>query len=280
MDAQRICHVVNASQNRLWANIRALSVYGTRLGDAGVLTLLKLPAPSLRALSFTSTRCTHHVANFIGKSLVGHESPFEVPLKLLHQLDNSGHGRNVSYQNLVKVTFEDEPVLGDRGAIELLRLLQYNGTIKHVVLRRCALGTRTAAQMSQFIGLSEPIRTVNLNGNMLDAAAVLKLMRTIGSMGNRGPLRHLHAAAQDPSLSLEAFKDLKLQGVKLGLEMDVPAITAAMETADYLKQQLLAEEEAFSRIQKSFDKLASTEAAFRRGFKRLAAASFIKQVHL
>ena len=124
---------------------------------------------------------------------------------------------------------------------------------------------------------------VNLSETPLDAAdkpAALKLMRTIGSMGNRGPLRHLHLAAQEPPLALAASKDLKLEGVKLGLGMDVPAITAAMETAEYLKQQLIAEEEAFSRVQKSFDALASSEAAFGRGFKRLATASFIKQIHL
>jgi hypothetical protein len=324
IDAHRIAHVVAASRNRLWAHLRALSVYETRLGDAGILTLLSLPAPALKAISFSNTGCSHRIPDFIGKSLVGQESPFEVSLKLLRSLSASGHGRNATFQSLVKITFEDEPHLGDRGAVELMQLLQYNGTVRHIVLRRCGLGLRSASQLSQFLGLSESIRTVNLNGNAMDSAAVLKLMRTMGSMGmalsheevlvsctpihsdcalrltpcltpnfsslfcsltlhplgNKGPFRHLHIAGQEPSLSLECLKDLKLAGIELGLDMDVPSITAAMESAEYLRRQLDAEEEGFARVQKSFDQLASSEAAFGRGFKRLAAASFLKHVHL
>lgn len=196
VDAHRIAHVVAASRNRLWANLRALSVYGTRLGDAGILTLLRLPAPALKALSFSNTGCSHHIADFIGKSLVGQESPFEVNLKLLRSISASGHGRNATFQSLVKITFEDEPHLGDRGAVELMQLLQFNGTVRHIVLRRCGLGIRAAAQLSLFLGLSESIKTVNLNGNAMDTAAVLKLMRTMGSMGTANvpclPLHPLH----------------------------------------------------------------------------------------
>jgi hypothetical protein len=79
---------------------------------------------------------------------------------------------------------------------------------------------------------------------------------------------------------LESLKNLKLAGIELGLDMDIPSITAAMESVEYLRRQLHAEEKVFARVQKSFDQLASSEAAFGRGFKRLAAASFLKHVHL
>jgi len=112
------------------------------------------------------------------------------------------------------------------------------------------------------------------------AAPILLSALSPSSIGNKGPLRHLHIAGQEPALSLHCLKDVKLAGIELGLAMDVPAITAAMESAQYLRRQLDAEEEGFARVQRSFDQLASSEAAFGRGFKRLAAASFLKHVHL
>ncbi len=81
MDAHRVSQVSNKSQHRLWANLRALSLYETSLGDEGLITLLQLPSPALKALSFSNTNCSHHVADFIGRSLVGQDSPFPVPHK-------------------------------------------------------------------------------------------------------------------------------------------------------------------------------------------------------
>ncbi len=86
---------------------------------------------------------------------------------------------------------------------------------------------------------------------------------------SRGAVKHLHVADQNPALSLDKVKRLKLEGTGFHLKMDIPAISAADESAESVRLQLERQEEAFERIQASFGDLAHTEYSLQRSMRRL-----------
>jgi len=286
LDALRVKHVVEASSNRLWANLRGLSLIEcTRITAEGLLILLRLPAPSLKSLSVTGSGVygqTYRIAAFLGRSLAGVKSPYEVPRSVFNQ---NSLMRNFTLKNLTKIIFEDEPSLGDRGVIDLLKYLQYNGMIEHLVFVRCRLTERTSSQILKYLGTSASIRTINLNGNLLHYAAVLSLVRAIGSMGNRGQFRSMKVCNMEPALTLQDCIKLKEKALEFNgsLRIDAPMIMATMESADYLRKQLEIEDVSFVNVDRSFDEMVEGNRALglgNFGNERLAMTAFLKTIYL
>ena len=68
-DCLRLIEVVQQSKNRLWKNIRHLSVFGTQMGPDGMKGLLQLGVSNLNTLTITNVGITHHFGDIIGSYL-------------------------------------------------------------------------------------------------------------------------------------------------------------------------------------------------------------------
>ncbi len=283
LESIRLCHVVKLSNNRLWANVRSLMIFGTRMKDVGIFKLLNLQNPALSNVAFSGTNCTYRIAYFFGSNLRGYGLSQELIESSVGGMSRFSLGAfekgmipqlSTLFRNLVKLSFEDEIFVGDRGACDLFKNLQFNATLKYISFIRCGLTDRSAIQASRWIGITQAGRTLNLNGNKITKAGCIKIIQAVANVAHKGCFKDVYLCNQMPDFPLKAFQEMKNFGVNLGLIMDVPNVTAAMESVESIKRQLEMQDECLKVISDTFDQTA------KHHFDKVPSTAFLKTVHL
>ncbi len=215
-DSKRLCNIARKSYKltdnkaSLWSNIKSLLLYGTKMGPSGILGFLNLGIAKLTNLSIGFTGITHHCTAIIGKQLFDKNTPL-----------------------LIKLSIEGERIMGDRGAVELLKLLQYNNTLKLLTLRDCALSSRTAIAFARYIVINQSLQVGNLNDNKFDYNNILTVLRAVSNKGAKGVLKSVSLTGQ--SYHLCTTELLKIN--EMAQDMSVRIVSPDLPVHDEYKQE-------------------------------------------
>ena len=215
-DSKRLCNIARGSctltdtKTPLWNNIKSLLLYGTKMGPSGILGFLNLGIAQLTNLSIGFTGITHHCTAMIGKQLFDKNCP-----------------------SLIKLSIEGEHIMGDRGAVELLKLLQYNNTLKLLTLRDCALSSRTAIAFARYIVINQSLQVGNLNDNKFDYANVLTILRAVSNKGAKGVLKSVSLTGQSHHFCTTEL--LKIN--EMAQDLSVRVVSPDLPVHDEYKQE-------------------------------------------
>ena len=215
-DSKRLCNIARKSYKLtdtsvpLWNNIQSLLLYGTKMGPSGILGFLNLGISKLTNLSLGYTGITHHCTSVIGRQLFDKNNPL-----------------------LIKLSIEGEYIMGDRGAVELLKLLQYNNSLKILTLRDCLLSSRTAIAFARFIVINQSLQVGNLNDNKFDYNNILTILRAVSNKGAKGVLKSISLTGQSYHLSTSEL--LKIN--ELAQDISVRIVSPDLPVHDEYKQE-------------------------------------------
>jgi hypothetical protein len=215
-DSKRLCNIARKSYKLtdtsvpLWNNIQSLLLYGTKMGPSGILGFLNLGISKLTNLSLGYTGITHHCTSVIGRQLFDKNNPL-----------------------LIKLSIEGEHIMGDRGAVELLKLLQYNNSLKILTLRDCLLSSRTAIAFARFIVINQSLQVGNLNDNKFDYNNILTILRAVSNKGAKGVLKSISLTGQSYHLSTSEL--LKIN--ELAQDISVRIVSPDLPVHDEYKQE-------------------------------------------
>ena len=145
-----------------------------------------------------------------------------------HQLSLQLH--DASAPSLLKLTIEGEHGFADRGAVQLLKHLQFNSTLKYLCLRDCMLTRRSAVAFSRYLGVSRSLEVAVFNDNLFTYGDMVTVMRAVGNKGSKGCFRSVSlihqnfAVLDEPTRRLELTPEQKLElyhsSIALGVRLE------------------------------------------------------------
>lgn len=139
---------------------------------------------------------------------------------------------------LRKLTIEGEHKFGDRGALQLFALLQFNNSLQHVIIKDCKLTQRSVAVLCRYLSLTDSLQTLNLNNNKLCHHSATMIVHACANKGATGRLKDVFMQDQEPSLTAKEALLLLSLGTKLCVRVDASSIVdITQETAFEMEQE-------------------------------------------
>jgi hypothetical protein len=132
--------------------------------------------------------------------------------------------------------------------------------------------------ISEFIGYSQIIESINLGDNCLSREGYLSLIRAAASKGFRGKLQNISIRDQSPGWSTHSeLLELYHVGIELGVKINCDDITATEETAYELSHRKNTDQEDILHMRRVFQDIVSDD---RIETNEILATSYKKIVYL